>query len=137
MPVPFQRFCHSLSVPPAGGFLIAANPTDGHILIVHFRLCRIPELSSLYGVGLFALCTAGTPAVFAAEIREKRSFRKTRPPPNQFRVRGWPYADRTENQMFIPNETINLQVLSRYNLIANKKRPFDRFFLRKIQLNRK
>ena len=65
----------------ANFFIIIANRLQKrnmhmHILIVHFRLCRIPELSSLYGVGLFALCTAGTPAVFAAEIREKRSFRK-------------------------------------------------------------
>ena len=77
----------------ANFFIIIANRLQKrnmhmHILIVHFRLCRIPELSSLYGVGLFALCTAGTPAVIAAEICEKRSFRKTRPPPNQFRVRG-------------------------------------------------
>ena len=37
-----------------------------HILAAFPMLCRILELFGLYDVGLFALCTAGTLAVFAA-----------------------------------------------------------------------
>ena len=37
-----------------------------HILVAFPMLCRILELFGLYDVGLFALCTAGTLAVFAA-----------------------------------------------------------------------
>lgn len=37
-----------------------------HILAAFPMLCRILELFGLHEVGMFALCTAGTLAVFAA-----------------------------------------------------------------------
>lgn len=51
---------------------------------------------------------------------------------------GGPIARRMYKKNFLGGliRRMLLQMLSRYNLIANRRRLFDRFFLSKIQLNR-